>query len=74
MKMESAAADRPITSQNASGCWEGMGSRTFIENIETTSVGTMMPMVMMFSVFTNTLMLFETMEARASIMLARMFE
>ncbi len=40
----------------------------------TTSVGSMMAMVMMVSVFISQFRLLLTMDTRASIMLARMFE
>jgi len=52
----------------------GRGYLTFMENELTTNVGTIIPMVKTFSLFIKVFRLFETMLARASIMLERMFE
>ncbi len=66
-------AARPTMIQNPHEC-SSNGMLTFIENTLTTRVGTMIAIVMRFSVFISTLRLLLTIEARASMRLAKMFE
>jgi len=68
-----ATPANPMISQKAQGRW-AKGILTFIEKTETTSVGTMIEMVMMLSVFIRTLRLLLTIEARACVRLARLVD
>jgi len=62
-----------ITIIKAPGCFAN-GIATFIENALTTNVGAIMAMVIIVRVFINMFRLLLTMETRASIRLARIFE
>ncbi len=64
----------PIIAQKEEGLFLGNGRSTFIEKILTISVGTIIPIVIIVKVFIKTLRLLLTIEARASIKLARTFD
>ena len=66
-------AANPMMTRKANGK-SARGIFTFMEKALTTKVGTMIPMVIMFKVFINTLRLFPTMEPRASMSPVKMLE
>lgn len=63
----------PQTIQKALGC-SPIGNLTFIEKIETTKLGTIIAMVIILRILINMFKLLLTIDALASIKLARMSE